>query len=346
MPSKLRFQPVSHSWVALHPNPKGVIQFVGGAFFGTFGPMFFYRHLLQYFFDQSYTIILLPFSFSFNHYREAIFLVKEQYHILPDLVRLAMLEGYDYQVYLRDDNYYWVAHSIGCKYVSLLEAFSALPDDREAAEQFIRTLIAALPEESYRQGAVDRVVTQIGGLIDDLESEAKHAKQLIHTYQQSIGDPQDESAETIFLNLFIKNQPSILIAPCTSDTASAVRPKAFARLVDQWGLGVKPTTAATCTLIQKSDLFGLLGLVQFETDKIAKTTCQWFLEEFGKPTAEGQRNLLGGHLRPLGWQFSDRVINPFFDWPMINSTAKRNAALEDYMAELLDCLSARRRDNM
>jgi len=304
--------------------------------------MFFYRHLLQYFFDKSYTIILLPFSFSFNHYREAIFLVKEQYHVLPDLVRLAIMKGYDYKIYLEDANYYWIAHSIGCKYVSLLEAFSALPDDRADAEQFIRNLIATLPEEAYRRGAVDRVVTRIGNLIDDLELEAQNAKQLIHAYQKSIGDAADENAETIFVNLFIKNQPSILIAPCTSDTSSAVRPKAFARLVDQWGVGVKPTTAATCALIQKSDLFGLLGLVQFETDKIAKTTCQWFLEDFGKPSTEGQRNLLGGHLRPLGVQIKSRVINPFFDWPLITSIGKRNEALEGYMGELLDSLSARR----
>ena len=336
MAPKLRFKPVSHSWVALHPNPKGVIQFVGGAFFGTFGPMFFYRHLLHYFYDKSYTIILLPFSFSFNHYREAIFLVKEQYHILPDLVRMAMLKGYDYQLYLKDSNYYWIAHSVGCKYVSLLEAFSALPNDKGEATQFIRDLLKNLPDESYSEAVIEKVVAQIDRLLKDLKVEAKDAQKLIHSYQQSIGQSCDESAETIFLNLFIKNQPSILLAPCTSDTSSAVRPKAFARLVDQWGLGVKPTTAMTYTMIKQSDLFGLLGLVRFQSDKIAAETCQWFLEVFKKPSEENQKYLDGGHLRPLGIQLSDRVINPFFDWPLIISTDERNAALEDLMDELME----------
>lgn len=341
MASKLRFKPVSHSWVALHPNPKGVIQFVGGAFFGTFGPMLFYRHLLQYFFEKSYTIILLPFSFSFDHYREAIFLVREQYHILPELVRLAILENCDYQIYLKDSNYYWVAHSIGCKYVSLLEAFSALPDDKSDAKQFIRDLLANLPDESYNEAEIERIAVQIGSLIDDLQYESKSAQNLIHAYKQALGQPQDESAETIFLNLFIKNQPSILLAPCTSDTSSAIRPKAFARLVEKWGLGVKPATATTCAIIKRSDLFGLLGLVQFQSDKIAADTCQWFLEVFGKPPKDNQKILLGGHLRPLGVQVGDRVVNPFFDWPLITSSDQRNAALENIMGELLDSFPGR-----
>lgn len=341
MASKLRFKPVSHSWVALHPNPKGVIQFVGGAFFGTFGPMLFYRHLLQYFFEKSYTIVLLPFSFSFDHYREAIFLVREQYHILPELVRLAILENCDYQVYLKDSNYYWVAHSIGCKYVSLLEAFSALPDDKSDAKQFIRDLLANLPGETYNRAEIERIAAQIGSLIDDLQYESRSAQNLIHAYKRALGQPQDEDAETIFLNLFIKNQPSILLAPCTSDTSSAIRPKAFARLVDKWGLGVKPSTATTCAIIKRSDLFGLLGLVQFQSDKIAAETCQWFLKVFEKPPKDNQKNLLGGHLRPLGVQVGDRVINPFFDWPLITSSDQRNVALENIIGELLDSFPAR-----
>ncbi|MBD2110880.1 MULTISPECIES: DUF1350 family protein [Cyanophyceae] len=341
MASKLRFKPISHSWVALHPNPKGVIQFVGGAFFGTFGPMFFYRHLLRYLYEKSYTIVLLPFNFSFDHYREAIFLVKEQYHILPDLVRLAMLAGYDHQFYLKDSNYYWIAHSIGCKYVSLLEAFSALPDDKSEATQFIRELLKNLPDESYSETAIEKVVAQIDRLFGDLQIEAKSTQKLIHDYQQSIGQSYDESAESIFLNLFIKNQPSVLLAPCTSDTSSAVKPKAFARLVDKWGMGVKPTTATTCALIKQSDLFGLLGLVCFQSDKIAAETCQWFLEVLKKPSRENQKYLNGGHLRPLGVQLVNHVVNPFFDWPLLTLTDKRNAALEDLMSELLESFSAR-----
>lgn len=31
-----KFKPISFSWVALHPQPKGVILFVGGAFLAHF----------------------------------------------------------------------------------------------------------------------------------------------------------------------------------------------------------------------------------------------------------------------------------------------------------------------
>jgi len=50
MQSSFRFQPLLFSWVALHPKPKGVIQFVGGAFFGSF-PTLFYRYFLSQLFE-------------------------------------------------------------------------------------------------------------------------------------------------------------------------------------------------------------------------------------------------------------------------------------------------------
>jgi hypothetical protein len=40
-------------------------------------------------------------------------------------------------------------------------------------------------------------------------------------------------------------------------------------------------------------------------------------------------------------QMGDRVINPFFDWPLITPSNQRNAALEDLMDELLEGFPAR-----
>ena len=79
-----KFHPVSFSWVAIHPEPKGVIQFIGGAFFGTF-PTVFYRYFLQTLFDEGYTIIALPFRFSFRHWNIAIELLKEQEALRKEL---------------------------------------------------------------------------------------------------------------------------------------------------------------------------------------------------------------------------------------------------------------------
>lgn len=318
---KLRFKPVSHSWVALHPQPKGVIQFIAGAFFGTFAPMFFYRYLLQCLFEQEYTIILLPFNFTFNHYIEAGFLIKEQYAILPELVRMASFKGYDYEVYLDDKNFSWIGHSLGCKYISLLEGLSALPEDSQDREQFIRKLLSTTSTESRIQS----VVADINILIDELTQKIDEVRKLIYTY---VG------RDINITSIFIKGQKSILLAPDISDTASAIRPKFLADFIDYIGLGVKPIPEETYDLIQESGLFNFLGLVCFKSDNIAKLTCQWFINTLKKPPKAFLKTLEGGHLRPLGIRLGNNVIN-FFDRPVVESVQKRNIEFEFYVTELL-----------
>jgi Protein of unknown function (DUF1350) len=118
-----RFSPVSFSWVALHPQPKGVIQFIGGAFFGTF-PTVFYRYFLQTLFEAGYTIVALPFRFSFRHWEIAIDLLKEQEILRHELAKIANGLEYEYDVYQAKSNYSWLGHSLGCKYIALLEFLS------------------------------------------------------------------------------------------------------------------------------------------------------------------------------------------------------------------------------
>lgn len=117
------FQPVSTSWVALHPNPKGVIQFIGGAFFGSL-PTLFYRHLLDGLYAGGYTIVALPFRFSFRHWSIALSLLDEQQslrHLLPEL---ACRQGFAAECYRDRSCYQWLGHSLGCKYIALLELLS------------------------------------------------------------------------------------------------------------------------------------------------------------------------------------------------------------------------------
>jgi len=114
------FQPVSFSWVALHPQPKGVIQFIGGAFFGSF-PTLFYRHLLTELYAAGYTLVAMPFRFSFRHWSIALSLLEEQQRLRRDLPQLAARLGYKTEPYQAAANYLWLGHSLGCKYIALLE---------------------------------------------------------------------------------------------------------------------------------------------------------------------------------------------------------------------------------
>jgi hypothetical protein len=117
---EFRFSPLSFSWVALHPQPKGVVQFIGGAFFGTF-PTLFYRYLLKQIFLDGYTIVALPFRFTFRHWPVAVSLLREQEALRPLLAQKAQDLGYDDTIYSNPSAYLWLGHSLGCKYIALLE---------------------------------------------------------------------------------------------------------------------------------------------------------------------------------------------------------------------------------
>jgi hypothetical protein len=107
------------------------------------------------------------------------------------------------------------------------------------------------------------------------------------------------------------------------------------------GLNVKPTPDETYALIKKANLFGLLGLISFKTDKIALSTCQWFESNFKKPPKEFQQKLNGGHLRPLGIRLENLVIN-FSDLKdkilLIESMQKREEYLESPVSQLFQRL--------
>jgi hypothetical protein len=132
----------------------------------------------------------------------------------------------------------------------------------------------------------------------------------------------------------------LLLAPVNTGLDSAV-PQPFASILIGLGLNVKPTPDETYALIKKANLFGLLGLISFKTDKIALSTCQWFESNFKKPPKEFQQKLNGGHLRPLGIRLENLVIN-FSDLKdkilLIESMQKREEYLESPVSQLFQRL--------
>ncbi len=339
--SKLRFKPISHSWVALHPRPKGVIQFLGGAFFGTFAPMLFYQHLLKYFFDKSYTIVILPFSFGFNHYREAIFLLKEQYVLIPELVSLATAEGGDPEIYLKADNYIWLGHSLGCKYIALLESAGKLPAEEDDLIQYLTEILEQKLPDAAHEKFIRGIAQQLMVLRQGLVTEALASRNLISRCGGQKGELMERSASDpkfIYNDLFIRDQISVLLAPVNSDTSNAVRIRALAKWIDDRGWGVQPTPADTKNLIKKADLFHLLVLAAFKSDKLAKDTVAWFYNSLNRPDASAPVPFEGAHFRPMGFSLGDLVINPWFDRPMITAAASRNLELESQLDTQLQAL--------
>ncbi|MEM7758338.1 MAG: DUF1350 family protein [Cyanobacteria bacterium P01_A01_bin.40] len=104
------FKPISRSWVAVSKRemPLGVIEFIGGAGLGTF-PTIAYHHFLTTLWEHGYTVIAVPYPLGFNHQAIAQYLKDER-----DIIRTTL--NYDAKI-----PQIWVAHSLGCKYIALLE---------------------------------------------------------------------------------------------------------------------------------------------------------------------------------------------------------------------------------
>ncbi|NJN19243.1 MAG: DUF1350 family protein [Oscillochloris sp.] len=105
------YKHISRSLVARHPQPVGVIEFYGGQFFGQL-PVTSYDYLLATLFRNGYTIIGVPFTFGFDHVAIAEGLLRER-----DNVRRLLPE-------LDSVPHFWLGHSLGCKFISLLEVYT------------------------------------------------------------------------------------------------------------------------------------------------------------------------------------------------------------------------------
>lgn len=330
MSNKFRFQPISNSWVAIHRNPKGVIQFIGGAFFGSF-PTLFYRYLLNQLFEAGYTIIALPFRFSFNHWSIAINLVKEQYIIRREIVKEAKNLGYEYNVYLNEPNFFWVGHSLGCKYIALLEFLSG------EWEQVVQTIEKCGAQKTRYANTLEN----IENLSLELDLEKRKTEVATENYV-------NEKPE--ILNLFIKGQPSLLIAPDISSTESAIPVRFLAKLIDNFGLGVTPNVQQTRCLINGSALFKLIALICFKQDKIARETCNWIVEKLNTKSEQSPNRLLpilpeqleGKHLEPIGVKIGNYIVdlNPLDKF--IETIESRK--LEPVTVQLLEELKQRQKE--
>lgn len=228
---RFRFKPLTTGWAAIHPQPQGVIFFIGGAFFGTF-PTVFYRYLLRSLYQKGYTLVAFPFRFSFRHWSVAVSLANSKPQIRQELTELAKQQGYSYSLYGEDPNapafnYLWVGHSLGCKYIALLELLT------DRAKQ-------------------DRAV--LNGCIGAGQSER---------LANALGDVS-------LKQISLLNQPSILLDPVISDLDGAVPIKSLRALVERF-IRVEPSIEQTYCLINRSQLFALTSVIAFTSQLAKET---------------------------------------------------------------------------
>ncbi|MDJ0591819.1 MAG: DUF1350 family protein [Pleurocapsa sp. MO_226.B13] len=252
----LGFKPFANSWVALHPQPKGIIQFVGSfLIFGSL-PTVFYNPLLRSLYNQGYTIIAYPCSVippiiwrlrRVDHWQASIRLLTEEYALKQELVAYILKQGDEdlLELYLNQSNYFWLGHSLGCKYISILEIISSNLQDLEHH----------LVQCGFEPEELDIIEAELR----TLESERIESDYRINRLLSSKG-----IQKTITSKKSIIDQPAIFIAPeiyGTRDSSGAAIP----------GWEIFPTGKKTlCLIKQTTDYFNLTALIEFERDEISQ----------------------------------------------------------------------------
>lgn len=85
---------ISRSQVARHPQPIGVVQFYGGAFFNG-RPTLWYEHFLAELYRAGYTIIAPVIPAGLDHTNTAYTLLAERDNVRQALRRVARRRGRD-----------------------------------------------------------------------------------------------------------------------------------------------------------------------------------------------------------------------------------------------------------
>lgn len=287
------FRNLSKSQVALHPNPKGIIQFIGSFIFGSF-PVWAYKYLYQYLFAQGYSLILYRFPLNpiqFNHWEVSFGLLKEQYLLKTEIIKTLKEENQPDDVintYSNPANYLWLGHSLGCKYIILLEISSNEPTKR-----------TQILQECLDKKDADEAIKQIASI----ESVQKISKGVVDQLL-----PTTESVN----QFFIRDQSSILLAPEISNTVRILR--------SSWRISnslANPNQKQTECLIRSSkELFNLTGVISFNLDCIAEDDVAFMVEQIKHKRFQPLiKELEGSHFQPLSIyieQLGQSIVH-FFD---------------------------------
>jgi Protein of unknown function (DUF1350) len=272
---EFRFSPISFSWVAIHPNPKGVVQFIGGAFFGTF-PSIFYRYLLKQIYLEGYTVVALPFRFTFRHWSVAISLLREQQALRTLLAQRAKELGYDPTIYGQSNQYQWLGHSLGCKYIALLELLAGWSEDKTQVERQIQ-------RKTKRS---DAQIKQIQQSVRGLSVSIKDQASLLMA--PDISNTQD-AIKVPFLPEFL-DAIGLGVLPTKQETFDLIAESALFNL-------------AKMISFDRDKIAGNL-----KAPLTADNTVRMLIKILGGKLL--YEEVEGKHLRPLGLELGDSIVGP------------------------------------
>lgn len=291
-----KFIPLNFSWIALHPKPVGTIYFIGGAFFGTF-PTIFYRFLLRHLFDRGYTIVALPYRFTLRHWDVATGLASDQCTLQQVLIEEAQYRGYEAQIYedLENGKHFWLGHSLGCKYIALLEVLTDFEMHDCGKQNLLSNCIPLAGQKALKQALVHADLSRFS----------------------------------------LRNQSSILLAPAIEGLEGAIpilrNPmfSNFQKWLDQIGIKVDPSQAETFCLAKQGQSFNLTSLIAFRGDtRVAAPTVRWLLKNLEDRLLRTEQ-LEGRHLAPLGWTRGNLEISKTVERFLQRSTAQVESFLKE-----------------
>lgn len=191
------FKPIAHSWVAIQSKPIGIVEFIGGALFGS-APIISYDYFLRSLYEAGYTVIALPFRFGLNHQYIAESLLAERDNVFKEIADSH-----------QDLPRFWVGHSLGCKYIILLEAARKLwdqpslliaPDISDTKEAVPVPLVPELLDNIGRGVKPTREETR--EIIE--QSDLFNLTALISFDKDKVAGTEGEAAEKSDVALFIR----------------------------------------------------------------------------------------------------------------------------------------------
>jgi len=271
----MHFHPLHFGWAALPPRPKAVVVFIGGAFFGSF-PTFFYRGVLKALYDLDYGIVALPFRFTFRHWDIALSLTVYTHELREEVEALRQANAVEGQP-PEAIPYMWLAHSLGCKYVALLELLS----------------------ESEKMNNMDAIMAALKQVAPGQARDLQAKLALIDADQISL-----------------LNQPQVLVDPVIANVDAAIPFKPLERLFAPL-LKVSPSREETYRLIEKTKLFSLTSVLSLcsktANDTIRNLAALPRSKrlrpiQFVTVVLANPRVLVGRHLAILGFRSTDHGI--------------------------------------